>query len=164
MQFIKGQDVDACDARPVELKGTKLVLVNPMLTDELAQGADYDKGTRLEIEDVFTRGVSIVVHHSLQAMELVHGNRHCGLNLGNGTSHFLGWCPTSCSVILFVQQLGFVMLDLGKAQRIDDSLGLHDRIGSFPPVQEIIALHCLRQSNTGHLCQLKSGQGLMLAV
>lgn len=27
-----------------------------------------------------------------------------------------------------------------------------------------VRAECLRQSNTGHLCQLKSGQGLMLAV
>jgi hypothetical protein len=91
MQFIKGQNVDSCDARPVKLKGTKLVLVDPMFTDELAQGSDYDECTRLEVEDVFTRGVAIVVHHSLHAMERVHGNRDCGLNLGNGTGHLFGW-------------------------------------------------------------------------
>ena len=76
MQFIKGQDVDSRDARSIKLKGTKLVLVNPMRTHELAQRADHDEGTWLEVEDVFARGVAIVVHHSLHTMELVHCNRN----------------------------------------------------------------------------------------
>lgn len=66
MQFIKGQDVDSRDARSIKLKGTKLVLVNPMRTHELAQRADHDEGTWLEVEDVFARGLPEMAVQTLQ--------------------------------------------------------------------------------------------------
>ena len=143
VQFIKGHDVHSSDARTIKLKRTQLVLVNTMLAHELIEGANHDERTRLEIENIFTRGIPIVVDHALHAMKLVHGYRNGSLDLSDRACHLFGWCPATCSIGIRLKQSSVVVLDLREAKGVDDSSGLQDSICSLASVEKVVALNKL---------------------